>query len=408
MAMGFMRRLRVIHLVNAAVCCASCAAAPVSDSGGTGDSDSGGSGDSDTHGDGDGDGDGSPEPDPPPMLDPCEPLHFESTDLFQLTYTFAVDVGDIDGQPGDEIVAYHQGEIISFANGVPTTTPHPLPFGGISSALLLRADGDEHPDLIVSGPTNKDTGELYTFLGDGTGTFTYVGTRTFDDALGGAAVAVGPATDAYVGASYLNKVHIFPDALGDPVYTMTSYIDPMVGDVDGDGLDEIAIGVGIGQDLVELWTRDGDGYSATTTVDCAIPGYYDRSKVVMGDVDVDGYDDLTCMQERSGNIVAVTLLRSLGGFEFERQPTVGTVGTAGAEGFGDVVGDFDGDGANELLLGSEWYMRFGDDGNFACGGVVNPPLPYANLRVGDVDNDGRDEVVALDHSQDPLRVYDVP
>jgi hypothetical protein len=115
---------------------------------GDGDPGDGDPGDGDGDGDGDDPGDGDDDPVPDyPQPGPCEPIDLVVSDTIPLTYTYTYTVGDVDGQPGDEIVAYHQGEILSISDGVPTASPHPLPFGGVTDAVLLRANEDEQGQL---------------------------------------------------------------------------------------------------------------------------------------------------------------------------------------------------------------------------------------------------------------------
>jgi hypothetical protein len=411
-----MRRIRAASLVSVLLLCGCGDGASddvtgsESESGdgdgeGDGDGDGEGDGDGDGDGDDDGDGDGDDPVDPPPLLDLCDPLTFEITDVMSLTYSYAYDVGNVDGQPGDEIVAYHQGEIVSISNGVPTVTPHPLPFGGTRDAVLLRADGDASLDLLVAGATGS--AGVHTFLGDGTGTFDYADTTVFAFDLYRFAAAIGPVTDALVsrGSPSLQQ-YVFTDALADaPAYTPTSTTEPMAGDVDGDGIDELAFGTE--QDGVELWARDGDGYTLATTLDCEVPGH-SFVQVVIGDIDVDGLGDVMCIH--NGNeVVAVSLWTSLGGLEFARQPTVGVSGTfLGSGHVSAFVADLEGDDDPELLFGHSTFVRLGDDGNFGCqqslGLLINANVA---LRAGDIDNDGRDELVCV-YPDDVLKAYGVP
>jgi hypothetical protein len=85
--------------------------------------------------------------------------------------------------------------------------------------------------------------------------------------------------------------------------------------------------------------------------------YYDVDQVIIGDVDVDGYADVTCLHE-GHDFVVVTLQKSLGGFQFERQPTVGVPGFVAAAGHvSSFVADFEGDGAPELVFSHSVYLR---------------------------------------------------
>lgn len=146
------------------------------------------------------------------------------------------------------------------------------------------------------------------------------------------------------------------------------------------------------------WTNHGDG-----TIDTWSIGPQDRFYV--GDFDGDGADELLCAQT-GGNADLVTVFRFEDG---DWQPLWSNAGDPAA---GDglypyrhnfLVGDFDGDGKDELLgndapggwmtlfafSGGDWHWRWSDYGNLA-----EPLRPYRNsLTVGDFDGDGKDDLL---------------
>jgi nucleotide-binding universal stress UspA family protein len=360
---------------------------------------------------GDGDGDVIAEAgDLLPPLEFCGPLELEASEAFALTPTYAYAVADIDGQLGDEIVAYHQGEIVSLKANMPTLTEHPIPYGGIGDAVLLQADDDGNMDLLVTGTTASSG--LHTFLGDGSGEFTYSGTRNFEFKLYRLNKAADASIDALIGWSGpvqgVGQQQVLVDPLADaPALMHPSGHEPVTGDVDGDGIDELGF-MDWWSNRIEIWTRDGDGYAFAVALDCTVEGFSWLDQLVIADVNADGLDDVVCL-DQTGEMVAVSLWTSQGGFGFSRLPSVGVVGAdIGENGYSfGAVADLEGDGDPEFLF-ERTFLRLGEDGNFGCQEPLGLALDRSKpIRVGDLDGDGRDELVHAD-SAHMLKSYSVP
>lgn len=338
-----------------------------------------------------GDGDGDPPPPPPDLqLELCEPLEFTATQVFTPTYPYTYAVGDVDGQPGDEVVIYQSSEIVSIGAGVPTHSPHPGPGGGAIDAVILQADGEGMPDLLVAGNS------LHAFVGDGGGAFEYVGSRDFDvHQLG---KAISPMGDALLADEY-----VFIDALADVPFVHPGDVRPQSGDFDGDGVDELAFKP-YDEDGVQIWAREADTYVYSATLDCALEGFEPGSAEI-GDVNADGLDDVSCVAGTIDDVIAISLWTSLGGLEFSRQSTVGLPGKN--YGWGQLmVVDLEGDGAPETLYDGR-FMRLGEDGNFACYQYLDLIITNKPFCAGDLDADGRHELIHVD-LDDVLWVYSVP
>ena len=173
---------------------------------------------------------------------------------------------------------------------------------------------------------------------------------------------------------------------------------PAVGDMDGDGRDEIVIGLGFGG---EGWLRILD--DATTgfgplAAPPLIGGWLQWSRLqayvtasgasrpVLGDVDGDGRDELAIGFDAGGGGRVVILDDALGGFE----PLVGTgldpgirIPTSGDGATYPAFVDVDGDGRDELVVG----FGPGDEGRLyvlddALAGFV--PHPHTPLGDGNV------------------------
>jgi hypothetical protein len=101
---------------------------------------------------------------------------------------------------------------------------------------------------------------------------------------------------------------------------------------------------------------------------------------------------------------------SLGALEFSDHPTIAATGWADGSGHNThVVADLQGDGAPEFIVDHNILLQLGDDGNFGCQQQLQYPFNDIDpLRAGDVDNDGRDELVILALIEDDLLVYGLP
>jgi hypothetical protein len=160
--------------------------------------------------------------------------------------------------------------------------------------------------------------------------------------------------------------------------------DPAVGDVDGDGIGEIAIPIAFAPSLYVLRV---DG-----TIQPGFPLYLTefglKEGVSMADVNRDGRQDLV-FQEQSGVWIVDGEGRPFPGFP--ASPTGGNSAPA--------VGDIDGDGHLEMawgtIGGNARVFVYRDDGTLQPGWPVTVPAFTFNAQVtlGDVDGDGGVDVV---------------
>lgn len=177
----------------------------------------------------------------------------------------------------------------------------------------------------------------------------------------------------------------------------------MVGDVNGDGIDDIALWYPqLGQCHIALGTAEG-GMRPSGVWLCA-PDYADWDAYV-GDFDGDGRDDLLLWNRASG-LVALAF-SDLHGF---RQPLLQTERiqydpdpTPALD-----IGDVNGDGLDDLVL---WHPSSGicevwvnQGGRFIVEGNwygTDAPLlrGITSFRVTDVDGDGYDDLLLIDRSQ---------
>lgn len=182
----------------------------------------------------------------------------------------------------------------------------------------------------------------------------------------------------------------------------------VVGDFDGDGFDEVAVGGGAvpGWEVVAL-----DGSSDRwSTVDGS-----DAQSVLVGDFDGDGDDDIASFSRTN---TWSGFRAEGGGFSAE------SWGRFGGVGWGQqLVGDVDGDGADEILsfhpASRNWWVTnlAGSTFTSAIFTSYGTPSGWQVHLTADIDGDGEDELVSFhpsngtwwgsDLGRRPSLIYDV-
>lgn len=171
-------------------------------------------------------------------------------------------------------------------------------------------------------------------------------------------------------------------------------VDVALGDVDGDGKNEIITGTGLsGGPQVRIFKEDGREIANFFAFH---ENYHGGINVAAGDADFDGKDEVAVVQASDGQ-AWVKVYRISSGF-----PLLGEWNAYGhVECGGDVaMGDIDADGQDEVIVGA------GPGGGpqirvFEANGTLKPiqffafhPNYRGGVRVaaGDVDGDGKDEI----------------
>ena len=294
---------------------------------------------------------------------------------------------------------------------------------GMSGSAGQELGGSEPeavlPDVPVADPLTSRPADQHVVLGATAGTLPNVTVANTEGTtiasflaygatfLGGVNVAVGDvdgdgAEDVVTGPGNGGGPHV--RALGEDGTLLGQFFpyatssrngaNVAVGDVDGDGTDEIitAVGAGVSQDVV-AWTLGGveklrftsSAFSASTSL-----------RVAAGDVDGDGKDEII-VASGSGVAPKVVVYDNDGKYLLEFAPYAANF----TGGVNITTGDVDGNGTDEILTGT------GDGGGpqvrifTRIGSVVGSFFAFAEtarhgvqVSTVDADADGKAEIVA--------------
>ena len=180
-----------------------------------------------------------------------------------------------------------------------------------------------------------------------------------------------------------------------------------LGDLDGDGKPDLAVvDNNSGTVSVLLNTSSPGSVSFAAKVDLPT-GALSRS-VAIGDIDGDGKPDLVIADEIGNAVVVLLNTSSPGSVSFAAKKSV----TTGARPFSVAVGDLNGDGKPDVVVAC-----FGDNTisllqNTSVPGSISfaarTDFPAGNgpdfVRIGDIDGDGRPDLVVADYGDNAVSV----
>lgn len=227
-----------------------------------------------------------------------------------------------------------------------------LPVGVFVSAPTAIAsadfDGDDHQDLVV---TDRGSGKLSVYLGDGDGTFS---PQTFVPVgLGPEYIAVGDldgneVPDVVAVNSVSEDVSVLL-GVGDGTFVAApsltgrpDLVGVVLGDVNGDSRQDL-VTASLTQDQVFAYLGHGDGTFAFPVIQSTD---FNTWRLAMADLDDDGRLDLVSM-----DVVEARVLRGNGGGSFTLEHTYAK--RSGTEPI--VAADLNLDGRNDLVALSEYF-----------------------------------------------------
>jgi subtilisin-like proprotein convertase family protein len=293
------------------------------------------------------------------------------------------------------------------------------PFGvaeGPWSVAVGDFNGDGKQDLATA---NFISNNVTVLLGDGSGGFSAANNSPFAVGSIPYSVAVGDfngdgkldITTANAGSSNVtvllgNGSGGFSPASGSPFDVGIQAFSVAVGDLNGDGRQDLAT-ASAHYNSVAVLLGDGRGGFRLATGSPFAVGSYPYS-VAVGDFNGDGKLDLTTANWGSSN-VTVLLGNGSGGFS----PASGSPFAVGSYPYSVAVGDFNGDGKQDLTTANYWsysnnatvLLGDGSGGFSEAGGSPFAVGSYpTSVAVGDLNGDGKLDITTANRNSNDVTV----
>lgn len=266
-----------------------------------------------------------------------------------------------------------------------------LPFG---PGILTGNDAGHPPFVRLQDPTGADITSFFAFDPSFTGGVRVAKADVNADGVPDMIVGAGPGGAPQVRVFDGSGGPMLGDFLAfDPSFSGGVYV--AAGDVTGDGITDIVVGAGEGgQPLVRVFTPTGTTLGTFFAYGLSFAG---GVRVAVGDVNGDGFDDIVTGPGQ-GMAPQVNLFRGpnfgfAGGFFAYEGGFLGGVYVA--------AGDYDGDGRAEIVTGPGpgrpgTVCRFQNDFQLdSFFDVFNSVELGVRVATGDVDGDGKDDILSV-------------
>jgi len=351
-----------------------------------------------------------------PSLHPGWPIDVGllSNGIASLAVTNHVNAADVDGNgTKDIILGYNQRVSVVDHTGAqlpgwPQTIDPTNSGAHIQiSPVVADLDGDGSSEILAANDQNK----IFIWSANGTlwsgwpKSLAFFGTNiAVDDLTGDGPKEIIISTFGSVRVFDTNGV-MLP---GFPVFTNASNSPPAIGDVDGDGQKEIVVATGTGPTNLYMIKANGvvmPNWPKAINPQLA-PNFTSRSYPVLGDLDGDG--TMECVIGSTNGLVYAFRANgsNVPGWPQATKPAVVN---------SPAIGDIDGDGLPEVVAGNDTIFENGAKTNYLfawhADGTVLPNWPvkydrqitgssfgYGAPALADLDQDGRADVIVSSDS----------
>lgn len=294
-----------------------------------------------------------------------------------------IEAGDLDGDGDIDLVT--EGVMVLLNNGDATFQTGQYEAEGLATVADFTGDG--RPDIATSGGgywwQDPVPGQL--LVNDGNGAFTRA------DVLPayGRSIIAGDFDrdgdeDVFL-SGWSQNVVLFNNGSGSfnagPAFSFSA--DFTAGDFSGDGILDLAAVSGT---EVHILIGKGDG-----TFSDSIQGYFGCGGAFIGRADVDGDGDLDAVLVETDGCGEIGIIKNNGDGTLADDPSI-TADALGFEPGSVVIGDFNGDGLNDLAAGDRWgsslkILLNTGNGSFSAGPLYSV-TDTSDLSAADLDGDG--------------------